>query len=102
MARAWTAAASRDRHQRGGIRHPVGRTISAMSFPPHSLPPAELASLLAAERDGTTFVAYKDDANALRIEPLRDAARVTVGRGEHNWLALPWDPEASRTHAQLE
>jgi pSer/pThr/pTyr-binding forkhead associated (FHA) protein len=73
-----------------------------VSFPPHSLPPAELASLRAAERAGATFLAYKDGANALRIEPLRDAERVTVGRGEHNWLALTWDPEASRTHAQLE
>jgi len=73
-----------------------------VSFPPHSLPPAELASLRAAERDGATFLALKDAGDALRIEALGDPDRVTVGRGEHNWLALTWDPEASRTHAQLE
>jgi len=28
--------------------------------------------------------------------------RLTVGRGEHNAIALDWDPEVSRTHAQLE
>jgi hypothetical protein len=62
----------------------------------------ELASLRAAERAAATFVAYKDGDGVLQIEPLRDVERATVGRGEHNWLALTWDPEASRTHAQLE
>jgi pSer/pThr/pTyr-binding forkhead associated (FHA) protein len=73
-----------------------------VSFPPHSLPPAELAQLRAAERAAATFVAYKDGAGTLQIEPLRDTERATIGRGEHNWLALTWDPETSRTHAQLE
>jgi pSer/pThr/pTyr-binding forkhead associated (FHA) protein len=102
MSRPWSSENPRDSDQRGGIDHPFAETIAAVSFPPHSLPPAELAQLRAAERAATTFVAFKDGTDTLQIEPLLDAERMTIGRGEHNWLALVWDPEASRTHAQLE
>jgi DNA-binding CsgD family transcriptional regulator len=73
-----------------------------MGFPPHSLRPAQLERMREAEGQGTPFVAYKDDEDELRLEPLGSAERVTIGRGEHNELALGWDPELSRTHAQLE
>jgi DNA-binding CsgD family transcriptional regulator len=73
-----------------------------MSFPPHSLKPEQLGRLLEAERAGVPFVAYKDDEGELRLETLGELDRVSVGRGEHNGLALAWDPELSRTHAQLE
>ena len=73
-----------------------------MVFPPHSLAPAELGNLLEAERQGIPFVAYKDETGGLRLEALRDVERITIGRGEHNGLVLGWDPEVSRTHAQLE
>ena len=73
-----------------------------MGFPPHSLPPAQLVELLAAEREGVPFLAYKDDGGDLRIEPLADVQRVTIGRSAHNGLALTWDPQVSRTHALLE
>jgi pSer/pThr/pTyr-binding forkhead associated (FHA) protein len=73
-----------------------------MAFPPHSLGPAELGSLLDAEREGSPFVAFKDGAGDLQLQSLKDVDRVSIGRGEHNGLALPWDPEVSRTHAQLE
>lgn len=73
-----------------------------MSFPPHSLKPEQLGRLLEAERAGAPFVAYRDDEGDLRLEALGDSERITVGRGEHNALSLAWDPEVSRTHAQLE
>ena len=73
-----------------------------MGFPPHSLSPSNLAALLAAERRGASFLAYNDDTGTLRLAPLDDLERVTIGRAEHNGLALAWDPEVSRTHAQLE
>jgi DNA-binding CsgD family transcriptional regulator len=73
-----------------------------MVFPPHSLEPEQLGRLLDAEREGAPFVAYRDGGGDLRIEPLSDAERLTIGRGEHNGLPLAWDPEVSRTHAQLE
>ena len=73
-----------------------------MSFPPHSLKAAELGAMREAEHAGLPFVAYKDDGGDLRLEPLGGSERVTIGRGEHNGLVLGWDPEVSRTHAQLE
>jgi len=47
-------------------------------------------------------LAYKDGAGALRLEPLEGLARLTIGRAEGNDVELPWDPQVSRTHAQLE
>jgi DNA-binding CsgD family transcriptional regulator len=73
-----------------------------MGFPPHSLPPSKLADLRAAERNGAPFLAYKDEPGELRLKALDDLERITIGRSERNGLALTWDPEVSRTHAQLE
>ena len=72
-----------------------------MDFPPHSLSPAELTSLLEAERKGEAFLAYRDGAGDLRLGPLDGVTSVTIGRGEHNDFELAWDVEVSRTHAQL-
>jgi DNA-binding CsgD family transcriptional regulator len=73
-----------------------------MGFPPHSLPPAQLAALVAAEREGVPFLAYKDADDDLQLEALDGAERLTIGRSAQNGLALTWDPQVSRTHAQLE
>jgi pSer/pThr/pTyr-binding forkhead associated (FHA) protein len=73
-----------------------------VTFPPHSLTPEQLGRLLDAEREGFPFVAYRDGSGELRLERFGDAERLTIGRGEHNAIALDWDPEVSRTHAQLE
>lgn len=73
-----------------------------MTFPPHSLSPAELSALLGAERHGSPFLAYRDETGDLRLGPLEGLTSVTIGRGENNDLDLPWDAEVSRTHAQLE
>jgi hypothetical protein len=73
-----------------------------VGFAPHSLSPAELASLLEVERSGRAFLAYRDGAGDLRLQPLDDVSRVTLGRGEHNDVVLAWDAQVSRTHAQLE
>jgi pSer/pThr/pTyr-binding forkhead associated (FHA) protein len=73
-----------------------------VSFGPHSLSPAELTSLLEAERTGRAFLAYRDGAGDLRLGPLDGVTSVTIGRGEGNDFQLDWDAEVSRTHAQLE
>ena len=73
-----------------------------MTFPRHSLSPAELTSLLEAERSGDVFLAYRDDASGLRIRHLDGAASVAIGRHEDNDLVLGWDAEVSRTHLRLE
>ncbi|MBN1530256.1 MAG: FHA domain-containing protein [Thermoleophilaceae bacterium] len=72
-----------------------------MPLPPYSLTPAELGSLLEAERGGAAFVAYRDGAGDLRLAPLGTVSSVTIGRGRQNDLELGWDAEVSRTHAQL-
>jgi DNA-binding CsgD family transcriptional regulator len=73
-----------------------------MGFPPHALTASKLAALRAAEREGGPFLAFKDDSDELRLELLGQRERITIGRSEQNAVALPWDPEVSRTHAQLE
>jgi hypothetical protein len=64
---------------------------------------AELAAQMAAERAGAPFLTYRDQDGAHVIVVL-DAVRgrLTVGRRADNDVALPWDDEVSRVHAQLE
>jgi pSer/pThr/pTyr-binding forkhead associated (FHA) protein len=73
-----------------------------MAFPPHTLTPAELAAMLEEERQGGAFLAYRDGEGDLRLMRLKGRGRATIGRLAGNDVALDWDPEASRTHAQLE
>lgn len=69
----------------------------------HTASPAELRDRLHAERDGDPFLVFRDGSGTQRIHGLKgDAARVTVGRSPGNDLALTWDTEASRVHAELE
>lgn len=72
-----------------------------MAFAPHSLSASELSSLLAAERRGDPFLAYRDGNGDVRIDPLSERTRVTLGRLDSNDIALGWDDEVSRTHAEL-
>jgi hypothetical protein len=70
---------------------------------PHASTPAELKQRLEAERRGTPFLLYRDDAGRQLIVELDPAAQhVTIGRRTDNDVALPWDAEVSRVHAQLE
>jgi hypothetical protein len=70
---------------------------------PHASTPAELKERLAAERRGTPFLLFRDDAGHQRIVELDEGAPpVTIGRRPENDVALPWDHEVSRVHAQLE
>jgi FHA domain/Bacterial regulatory proteins, luxR family len=73
-----------------------------VSFSSHSLSPAELASLVDAERKGGAFLAYRDGTGDLRLGPLDGLPSATIGRSQDNDFVLAWDAEVSRTHAQLE
>jgi pSer/pThr/pTyr-binding forkhead associated (FHA) protein len=73
-----------------------------MGFPAHTLSPAELALIVAAERAGDPFLAYRDEEGELRLLPLAGRESVVIGRAEESDVALAWDPQVSRTHAQLE
>jgi hypothetical protein len=70
---------------------------------PHASTPAELKARLAAERRGAPFLLYRDAAgDQVIVELDPSAAHVTVGRRSDNDVALGWDAEVSRVHAQLE
>jgi FHA domain len=73
-----------------------------MAFPAHALSPAEVARIVVAEQAAESFLAYRDEAGELRVHPLGSSRRLTIGRAEENDVALGWDPEVSRAHAQLE
>jgi pSer/pThr/pTyr-binding forkhead associated (FHA) protein len=63
--------------------------------------PAELAERLQVERRGVPFVVFLDGRGRQRIVELGERA-LSLGRGESNDVALPWDTEVSRVHAMLE
>jgi pSer/pThr/pTyr-binding forkhead associated (FHA) protein len=69
----------------------------------HASSPAELRDRLAAERRGTPFLLYRDgDDRQVIVELSDDRPRLTIGRSPRNDVALRWDGEVSRLHAQLE
>jgi pSer/pThr/pTyr-binding forkhead associated (FHA) protein len=70
---------------------------------PHSALPAELRDRVEAERRGTPFLVFRDgDGRQHIVELPSGAERMTVGRRSSNDVALPWDTEVSRVHAELE
>ena len=77
--------------------------MSRAPLDPHSARPAELAARIQAERHGEPFLLYRDGEDRQIIVELpggRD--RVTIGRRASSDVPLPWDPEVSRLHAELE
>jgi pSer/pThr/pTyr-binding forkhead associated (FHA) protein len=70
---------------------------------PHASTPAELQARIEASRAGTPFMVYRDAEGRQQIVDMRPRdERVTVGRRESNPIALEWDPDVSRVHAELE
>src|SRR5437588_1011852 len=64
---------------------------------------SELQRIIRAEQVGSPFILYRDGDEELRIKTLANARpRRTIGRDEANDLALPWDWQVSRVHAELE
>lgn len=80
---------------------PEVRLIVEVGFPAQSMSASELAALLAAEREGEPFLAYRDQLGDLRIVAL-SADRVRIGRTADNDIVLAGDLEVSRAHARLE
>jgi pSer/pThr/pTyr-binding forkhead associated (FHA) protein len=69
----------------------------------HRSSPAELKARIEAERRGVPFLAFADDAGRQRLVELGDTrSRVTIGRQPASDVALEWDEEVSRAHAELE
>ena len=70
---------------------------------PHASTPAELQERLRAEREGEPFLVFRDDQGRQRLEQLEGrTGRVTIGRNPTNDVALTWDEEVSRLHAEIE
>lgn len=78
----------------------------AMSDSPlglHQSTPAELRERFAAERRGAPFLVLRDADSHQRIIELTEATeRVSIGRSTACDVALSWDGEVSRLHAELE
>jgi pSer/pThr/pTyr-binding forkhead associated (FHA) protein len=70
---------------------------------PHTALAAELRDRIEAERRGTPFLLIRDGEGRQRIVQLASTVeRMTIGRRSTNDVALPWDTEVSRLHAELE
>lgn len=68
----------------------------------HAASPAELRDRIEAERLGRPFLVLRDGDGAQGIIELGEKPRLSVGRSDGNDVALPWDTEVSRLHAELE
>ncbi len=65
--------------------------------------PVELKERLEAERRGAPFVVFRDSAGRQHIVELADdASRLTIGRRPDSDVALMWDGQVSRVHAELQ
>jgi hypothetical protein len=70
-------------------------------FGAHSLRPAELQTLVRALGDGDPLLVYRDDAEALQVCRLEAGSRLTIGRRRESDLALSWDAQVSKVHAEI-
>ncbi len=69
----------------------------------HASTPEELKERLLAEQRGEPFLVLRRRPGGQQLFALHAGLRrVTVGRGPANDIALPWDTEVSRVHAELE
>lgn len=70
---------------------------------PHTALPSELQERADAQRRGIAFLLFRDGEGRQRIVELPPAAdRLTIGRRTTSNIALEWDTEVSRLHAELE
>ena len=69
----------------------------------HAATPSELRERIEAEREGTPFLVLRDGDATQRLFVLEPGLkRVSIGRSAGNDVALGWDTEVSRLHAELE
>jgi hypothetical protein len=78
-------------------------TLDDTPLGPHTASPEELRERLLAERAGEPFLVWRTDGGRQQLLTLHPGLqRVTIGRGPSNDVALGWDTEVSRLHAELE
>ena len=78
--------------------------MAASPLQAHSASPAELRDRIEAERRGRPFLVLREGEHGGQriVELERFAGRLSIGRAAQNEVALPWDTEVSRLHAELE
>jgi hypothetical protein len=70
--------------------------------PGNELAPEDTPELAAARRRGDPYLVYRDAHARQRVLSLPDTwDRITIGRGMGADVALTWDPDVSRVHAEL-
>jgi pSer/pThr/pTyr-binding forkhead associated (FHA) protein len=75
----------------------------AWALDPRSGSDADREEYVAARERGVPFLVFRDAQGVQRIIRLEDDGRcLTVGRSPDAEVALPWDDEVSRVHAELE
>lgn len=67
----------------------------------HSLRPAELKNLLGALDDGDPLLVYRDVGGELRLCRPERGSRLTIGRRPESDIALSWDAQVSKVHAEI-
>lgn len=78
-------------------------TATGDPLAPHSLSAGELQELLAAERVGRAFLAFRDQDGRLGFfTSPGDERNCTLGRRPELDVAIAWDPEVSGLHAELQ
>jgi pSer/pThr/pTyr-binding forkhead associated (FHA) protein len=78
-------------------------TLDESPLGKHAATPQELQARLQAEGLGAPFLVYRSGDGRQRLVTLHPGkSRVTIGRGPSNDVALGWDTEVSRLHAELE
>jgi pSer/pThr/pTyr-binding forkhead associated (FHA) protein len=68
---------------------------------PRAATAAELKAQIEAERAGAPFVVYRDDEERQIIFVLVGRERIALGRSAAASVALSWDDQVSRVHAEL-
>ena len=69
----------------------------------HPRSPVELKQRIEADRRALPFLLYRDGGGHQQMLDLgKPSPRIAIGRQPACDLALPWDPQVSRAHAELE
>jgi len=77
--------------------------VSRTPLDHHTSRPEELRARINAERRGEPFLLYRDgEGRQVILELEEERTHVTIGRRATSDVALRWDPEVSRLHAELE
>jgi len=79
------------------------KEIESTPLGKHAASPQELQARLQNEKLGQPFLVYRGQTGRQCLFTLHPGKqRVTIGRGPSNDIALGWDTEVSRLHAELE